>query len=376
MTQTRLLFTMALLSLELLFPQGSRSALFAEPETVPAAQTPASPPDVLTLKDGSKVVGKITSMESGDLTVKTAFGGDIKVKWAEIETVESKTNQKLMLSDGSLLVGSLESDGQGNVLVTTETAAGPVTVPLESVQGVNPPPKKEVVYKANINAGGSISDGNTRNKTLSMNADFVATAKRNRLTLRGNTNYTEANEGLTGRNSYGAVKYDFFLNERFYLFIGAFLEGDEFQDLKLRSALSSGLGYQWFKEGDHEAELFKDLELYTEAGLAYFNEDFDPVSSLVGPDPDDAYTSGRWAARLDWPVSPDRITVFHFHEGFPGLENADDLFIRSEQGLRLTIIDNFVATMQVNWRWDNTPSPGNRRSDTLYLFTLGYAVEM
>ena len=124
------------------------------------------------------------------------------------------------------------------------------------------------------------------------------------------------------------------------------------------------------------------MEFYTEAGLAYFTEDYDRlvgpygIDRVNGKNIDDSYISGRWAMRLDWPVSPDRVTIFHYHEGFPGLEDAKDLYIMTEQGVRLTVIENFVATVQVNWRWDNTPSAGFRRADTLYLFTLGYAAEL
>ena len=37
---------------------------------------------------------------------------------------------------------------------------------------------------------------------------------------------------------------------------------------------------------------------------------------------------------------------------------------------------NFNSTLQVNWRWDNTPSPGNKRSDTIFLLTLGYSFDL
>ena len=34
--------------------------------------------------------------------------------------------------------------------------------------------------------------------------------------------------------------------------------------------------------------------------------------------------------------------------------------------------ENFTATAQLDYDWDNTPSPGNDRVDTRYLFNLGY----
>ena len=72
---------------------------------------------------------------------------------------------------------------------------------------------------------------------------------------------------------------------------------------------------------------------------------------------------------------PKKVALFHFHEGYPGLEDGDDLYVATETGIRFTIFSNFTATAQVNWRWDNTPQPGELRSDTLYLFTLGWGFD-
>ena len=107
------------------------------------------------------------------------------------------------------------------------------------------------------------------------------------------------------------------------------------------------------------------LEGYAEVGLAYFDEDF-----RTGPDND--FVAGRWALNLDWEFLPDKMSLFHRHEGFPGFEALEDLYIVREQGLRVFLTSNFIANLQVNWRWDNTPAAGFERSDTLYLVTLGY----
>jgi hypothetical protein len=61
------------------------------------------------------------------------------------------------------------------------------------------------------------------------------------------------------------------------------------------------------------------------------------------------------------------------HEGYPSLDDREDVYILSQTGLRMTIVKNFVGTVQVNHRWDNTPKPTFDRLDTLYLWTLGYS---
>ena len=78
---------------------------------------------------------------------------------------------------------------------------------------------------------------------------------------------------LLVRNSRGTIKLDFFLTKRLYWFASAYFEQDTFQDLKLRTASATGPGFQILDRGDL-AGIFRDMTLWTEAGAAYFNEDF------------------------------------------------------------------------------------------------------
>ncbi len=113
--------------------------------------------------------------------------------------------------------------------------------------------------------------------------------------------------------------------------------------------------------------------MYGEAGVSYFNEDFRSA-------PDRAYTAARWSLRVFWPFWNDRMTFFHFHEGYPSLKRIRDIYITTETGLRFNVTTNFNAGVQVNWRYTSTPATRAngeelKRGDTLYLFTLGYNFE-
>ena len=84
------------------------------------------------------------------------------------------------------------------------------------------------------------------------------------------------------------------------------------------------------------------------------------------------FGSGRWALNAEYAIMEKKITMFHFHEGYLGFEDTDDLYIKSQQGMRFTIIKDFYTSIQVNMDYDNTPSPGLDRIDTTMLFGLGY----
>ena len=136
-----------------------------------------------------------------------------------------------------------------------------------------------------------------------------------------------------------------------------FFEKDEFKDLNLRSSIGAGVGYQFF-----ETPL---TNLSLEAGLAYVNEDFEEGV-------DDDYPAGRWSLDFDRYLVDKIIQFFHFHEGFIGLEDTDDFFIRTRTGLRVPVYKNIKATVQYNFDYDKSPTPGREKEDEMFIFTLGY----
>ena len=323
--------------------------------------------DKVTLKDGSRIVGEVVGMKDGVLIVKPAFSAqqELNIGWGDVTELELSKPLPFQLEDGTQVVGVPEGIREGSIYVKSSDLPQATAIPLGEVKSIN---AKPVAYSGLLSAGLSISDGNTNNKTASLLGEFLARANRFRLTLRGAYNYAEDDEGLTARNGKASAKVDYFLTKRFYWYASALFEYDAFQDLDLRTALGTGPGYQFIDKGDFEEEWLRDMQLYVEAGIAYVSENFDDA-------PDDEYVAARWAVRFDWPFLPKRAAFFHFNEGYPGLEDSDDIYITTETGFRFTIWENFVATAQVNWKWDNTPAPGFERDDTLYLFTLGYSFD-
>ncbi len=329
----------------------------------------AEPLGKLSLKDGSQIYVEILEMTNGFITVKTLFheGDPIKIKWAEVVGITSEDPVSVVLNSGTILQGKPTMLGPGTLGIRTDMLAEPIPVAVESVMAVNPPIKKAVVYTGNINFGASIITGNTRFKNYSFLGELIARSDRLRLTILGRYLYGEADGDVNARNAFGTIKLDFFITKRFFWNAGALFEQDTFQDLNLRTSLFTGPGYQFIDIGDFASPYLAKMQLSAETGLGFFNEDFKRAS-------DRSNVTGRWAVNFNWPVLP-VLTLFHQHQGYPSLEKRKDYYITSQQGLRWTMLENFIATLQFNWRYDNTPAPGNKKSDKQYLLTVGYAFE-
>jgi putative salt-induced outer membrane protein YdiY len=352
-----------LLRLALLFVLGSLPIpLWADDLTAGAA-------DLVTLKDGSMIYGEVVAMEGGILQIKTAASPDktMKVKWENVAALELKHPLPFHLKEGSVIHGTATAGPDGTLNLQADPLKGTITVPMDSITSMNPVVQPPVIYTGSLTGGYSQTTGNTQLRNASLLGDFVARSEQLRLTINGRYVYGDNANTLIARNARGTIKLDFFVTKRFYWFASAYFENDRFQDLKMRTALASGPGYQFIERGDFTG-LFKDMTFYAEAGVAYFNEDFREAE-------DKSTIRARASMKFNWPILDGRITIYHFNEIFPSLENSKDFYLTMDNGIRFRVWEEFVSGFQVTTRYNNNPPRGTGDTDNLYLWTVGYSFD-
>jgi putative salt-induced outer membrane protein YdiY len=332
---------------------------------------PAAPttPDVITLKNGSIIYGEVVEMVGGVLQIKTPASPDnlIKLNWNDVAKLSVSHPIPFHLKEGSVIMGTATAGPNGTLNVQAEPLKGTMEVPMGSVTSMNPVIQPPVIYSGSLTGGYSQTTGNSHLKNASLLGDFVARSEQLRLSINGRYIYGDNSNTLIARNARGTIKLDFFLTKRLYWFASAYFENDRFQDLKMRTALSSGPGYQFIDRGDFSG-ILKDMTFYTEAGVSYFNEDFrvaDDKSSIR------ARVSMKW----NWPLFDDRMTLYHYSEFFPSLQNSSNYFLTMDNGVRFKIWDGFASGFQVTTRYNNNPAVGTGDTDNLYLMTVGYTFD-
>jgi putative salt-induced outer membrane protein YdiY len=346
------------------------------PRLVTAADAPAvvdipppapAPPDVVTLKDGSVLYGEVVEMADGVLYIKTSAADNnmVKIKWANVSKLAINHPIPFHLKEGSVLIGTATGGPDGIINVQTGPLKGAIEIPIDSITALNPLIQPPVIYKGTLTGGYTQATGNSHLRSASLLGDFVARSEQFRLTINGRYVYGDQDNTLTARNARGTIKMDFFVTKRFFWFASAYFEQDTFQDLKLRTALASGPGYQFVEKGDYANRWLKDMTLYAEAGLSYFNEDFTTAS-------DESSVRGKWAVRLNWPILDESVTFYHFQELYPSLQNTSDYYLTMDNGVRFRIYQGFVSGIQVTTRYNSAPAQGTGTTDNLYLITLGY----
>lgn len=234
----------------------------------------------------------------------------------------------------------------------------PVLVASLSVFDDTAEDEKPAGWTGSVTIGSNISSGNTDRATASATIDAARELDNDdRITLGFNWNYAEENDLRTQRRTGARGQYDSFLTEKTYWLAQLSAESDEQAGVDLRWTAGLGLGRQVLEDAEWKWSV--------EAGLSYFNEEFDSGA-------DDSYLAARLASRSDW-IYSEKTSFGNVIEIFPSLEGGDDVYGRSDTRITVNLTESMLGQIQWIWDWDNTPAMGHKRSDHLLLLTVGWA---
>ncbi|HVY06254.1 MAG TPA: DUF481 domain-containing protein [Burkholderiales bacterium] len=316
--------------------------------------------DEVVLVNGDRLTGKVVRKESAVLVFNTKYAGDVNIAWSEIARLNTEAPVKAYFEDGNRLTGTLSSDEDGTIVITSGETLKSAPIPIKNLRYINPSADvagEGVKVTGHINAGYSSTSGNTDTKKFYLDTEVVARTLENRYTLGARAAHSEDQSVETEANWIGYMKYDHFITKKWYGYSNGNFENDRFKDIRLRSTLGLGTGYQFVESERTNFSL--------EGGVNYVDTDF-----YVGED--DAYPAGRLSLKFDHMLFKTKIQFFHADEVYVGLEDVSKTFLRSQTGLRIPLYKNLNATAQYNVDWDNQPTDNRVRTDKAALLTLGY----
>ncbi len=316
--------------------------------------------DILILDNGDRFSGQLNTMQNGELHFQSEFGQPLKLPWELVSAIATERSVRLVLADGSRVDGRLTT-GRGGMLHIAQADGGATGVPFSAIAAINPPAEAPAPHwqtRGRVNFGASKSRGNARTTDYRGDFEVIARTSRNRYTLGGEAHYAE-DRGVRSRNeALGYVRYDHFVDESWYLNSNASAAHAEFKDLQLRTTFGVGMGFQ-------AVETTKD-RVSLEVGINYVQDKFQDGRVETRP-------AARAAMDLERRLAAaDSLRLFHRNETLVSLDNVDKLLFRSRTGVRFPLLERLSGTVQLNFDYDRSPQPGNRRSDWTYLFTLGY----
>lgn len=323
--------------------------------------SPKSRADTLLLKNGDRLSGTILSLVSGKLDFESAYAGKIKIDWQQVDRFATESKALFVLRDDNTINGiaALQEKNSEIVIVVGEVLKTAALSPADII-AINPPKieQKPVKMEGRVNVGSVFRSGNNDTSNVHFDSEIIARTLSNRYTAGVVFNWGESQDVETESNFAGRLKYDHFINQKWYLASSASFLTDRFKDLNLRSFFGVGLGYQFW-----ESEI-KNLSL--EFGGDYFNEDY-----MLAPD--ESFPAAHFNTNFDHLLFNNNLQFFHKHQLYVGLEDIQNLLFQAQTGLRLPIFNQINATIQYNFDWDNSPAKSKVRTDEAWLLNMGYS---
>lgn len=306
----------------------------------------------IRLKNGDRLTGEIIGMEKELLVLRSEFVEEkLSIELKDIDCITSERKLPAVFQNEEMVIGTLSCPENGMIEIDSVNLGKLPPFPLNKLQSINP-----ATYSGLFKLGGDLNSGNSNTSTVNFATKFQVRTHKHRFTVDIAHNYGEASGVMTIRNSSGSLKYDFFAQESLYSYAQSLNEEDSFANLNLRNTDGLGFGYQFYDT--------RKLILYAELGVSFFNEDV-----IVGLDQRTA--AGRWAVGFDWEFVPKKIWLYHHQEGYYNFVEKTYV-MKSDQGVRIPLRENFSVNVEIDYRINNDPQSGEKNSDMRALFGLTY----
>lgn len=315
--------------------------------------------DEIRLANGDRITGQIVRKVGNDLVVDTDYAGRLTLRWDQVSTLQTDQPLTVMTRDGELS-DEAQLGSRSEVALDIGSAAGTRSVRPEDIAFINPTPEQSgrgATYRGHANVSASLVRGNSENERIYGDAGFNARARDYAWGLGVKVNRREERGIRTAQQLLVDGNYDRFIDPRHFLYGRSSLEQDRFKDIRLRTTVGAGYGWQLYDDDRTRLSLRTGLDYVT-------------LDRRVGMDED--YPALGWGVRASRKVFARGAELFHDQDGFLSLSDPDFLTIRTRSGVRLPIAGGMTASAQLNADWERTPAPGRKPTDTTVLLGLGY----
>lgn len=309
--------------------------------------------DEIVLHNGDRLTGTLLSAEDGKLVLETAYAGKVSISMAAVASIETEAPHTLRFKGSEILKGRLRTE-DGTVQLLPSQEREMTSINWDRVRSINVP---DTQWSGSVFLGGTHQAGNSERMSVSAGAEATRRSREDRFNLSFLYNYAEEDGELTARDSYGAVKYDYFFTERFYGLLSMELLKDKFKDLNLRAVAGPGIGYQIW-EDERKA-------LGLEAGLAYFSED-----RIDGED--DQWFTARLAAKFRYQLTA-RLKFTESLILYPQLESFGEYTLRNEAALITSLGKSWALRLSNVWERDSDPAENVKQDDFKSSLSLQYS---
>ena len=332
-----------------LLAAGSRTA---------TAEEVAAVLDEVVLKNGSRILGRITATRGGVVTVETDFAGTLDIGIDQVAALSTAEPVVVQLADDSVIRGQPLRIDNEQLMVTT--GSGAQAYALDQLLLVNPDPwelGEGYRWTGRLSFALAMQRGNTETDEMDFRLESTWRSIEDRYTFRGWGEYDETSGAKTADNWTLLGKYDYFVSDVNYWGFNIQAEHDKFADLDLRYRLGPYYGHDFYTE--------PVFTFSAEAGLSYVNEDF-----IVAEDRD--YPAASWNLHMTSNYLNGESLLYFDQIGLWNLDETADVIINSTFGLSYPLLWDIEGAAEVVLDYDAGAVEGVDELQQTYRFRIGY----
>jgi len=241
--------------------------------------------DVVETTNGTRIVGKVTKIHGGTVTVATDFAGDINIKQSLVASITTDRAVAVKVADGTRYIGVVSPAPGGGIKVTSPTgsAVAPMDKVVESWAAADEDPdvvarRRKWTYEAGVDVNGRSGTqtqmgeaANFRAKLTGPDDTFQYYANYVRQETDSQVSADQLKAGVDYADNFTPVSSWYARDE------GGF---DRVNDISFYDVAAAGYGYDFVKQ--------KEETLTGRAGLSYRYEGYtapdSPALSTLGAD--------------------------------------------------------------------------------------------
>jgi putative salt-induced outer membrane protein YdiY len=317
--------------------------------------------DVVETADGAKLVGKITKIHGGVVTLDTDYAGEIKVKQVLVTRITTDHAVAVRFADGTGIVGTISSTAPDKLRITGtgKSVDSPVgNLSATWAAGQEDPDKVALRRKWSYEAAADVTGRAGTNSSLGTSYEFRAKlvgpldvlqyyTAYNRQETQGEVSADQFKAGVDYADNFSAATSWYARDE------GGF---DRVNDITFYDIAASGLGYDLIKQ--------KDQVFTARVGLSYRYDEYST------PDTTALSTTGA-DFELEYLLKAKTFQITDRIAFDPAFQDLGNFIITHEFALEVPITKSL-------WKWstgvtnnyNSRPVGGVDKLDTLYFTRL------